>query len=176
MTKLVSFVVFTAGFIWTWFLFHSSPIISIDVHAGLQSRLTDLIAETIQKARPQSYNFKMLGLSTETIDENKISARFSYSYFDQAEDRERTRQTVTGEAVLNRAATESEDEQKWVIQSVKTNQSEIEFQQGLVIGPNPSNEVSDPTTPPADTQPIEESTTAPATPSPETATEVKKTE
>lgn len=135
MGKLISFVVFVAAFAWTWFLFNSQPKVNVGVHAGLQSKLALLIEETIKTSRPQSYDFKMLSLYTQTVDENKVSAHFSYKYAERStEDRETTHQTVRGEAILNRSPSENPADEKWVVQSVKSDSSNIEFQEGLVIG------------------------------------------
>ncbi len=134
MVKLVSFVVFTAAFIWTWFLFQSKTTTGIGVHAGLQSKLALLIEGTIRDARPNAYNFQMVSLYTKNLDENKVGAYFSYRYAEKLEGKESVEQAIKGEAVLNRTASENQDEQKWVVQSVKTDNTEIEFQEGSVIG------------------------------------------
>lgn len=137
MIKFLSLVVFLVGFIWTWSLFNSEPKISYGVHAGLQSKLTIMIEETLKKARPNIYAFAMENLTTETLDENKISAKFRYSYMESGEEKERTHQTVHGEAILNRTAGENTADQKWIVQNVRTDQSQIEFQEGIVIGSGP---------------------------------------
>ena len=135
MGKLISFVVFVAAFTWTWCLFNSQPKVNVGVHAGLQSKLAILIEDTIKTNKPQSYDFKMLSLYTQTIDENKVSAHFSYKYSERStEDKETSHQTITGEAILNRSPSENPADEKWVVQSVKSDSSNIEFQEGLVIG------------------------------------------
>ncbi len=133
MVKLVSFLVFTAAFIWSWCLFHSKSNVGIGIHAGIQSKLAVIIEDAIHKARPNAYNFQIITLYTKNVEENKISAFFTYRYSEKMEERESTDQTVKGEAVLNRAASEIPDEQKWIIQSVKTDDTAIEFRDGSVI-------------------------------------------
>lgn len=148
MGKLISFVVFVGAFAWTWCLFNSQPKVNMGVHAGLQSKLAILIEDTIKTSKPHSYDFKMLSLYTQTIDENKVSAHFSYKYSEHsAEDKETSHQTVTGEAILNRSPSENPADEKWVVQSVKSDSSNIEFQEGLVIGA--SAETPAPTAPAA---------------------------
>lgn len=170
MIKFLSLIVFLVGFVWTWSLFNSEPKISYAVHAGLQSKLTSMIEETLKKARPNIYGFAMENLSTETLDENKISAKFRYSYMESGEEKEKTHQTVHGEAILNRTAGENSADQKWIVQNVRTDQSQIEFQEGLVIGSGPEPKAA-PEAAPAGTAPVEEKT-APAAP----VEEPKKTE
>lgn len=134
MIKFVSLIVFLLGFTWTWCLFNSESKISVAVHAGLQSKLGTFIEETLKKAHPTLYAFDLESLSTKTLDENKVSAQFRFSYSEKSEDKEHSRQTVHGEAILNRNPSETTGDQKWVIQSVKTDQAQIEFLEGSVIG------------------------------------------
>lgn len=134
MGKLISFVVFLAAFVWTWFLFQSEPKVNVGVHAGLQSKLAVMIEETIKANKPQAYGFQMLSIYTETIDANKVSAHFSYKYSERTEDKETSQQTIKGVAVLNRTASENPQDEKWVVQSVRSNNTNIEFQEGSIIG------------------------------------------
>lgn len=175
MIKFLSLVVFLVGFIWTWSLFNSEPKISYGVHAGLQSKLALMIEETLKKARPGIYAFAMENLTTETLDENKISAKFRYSYMENGEEKEKTHQTVHGEAVLNRTAGENPADQKWIVQNVRTDQSQIEFQEGIVIGSGPETAPAESAVSPApqNTAPVNQAApAAPAAP----AEEPKKTE
>ena len=133
MIKLFSFFVFVAAFVWTWFLFNSKNAIGIDIHAGIQSKLAILIEDTIKKSKPNSTGFKVIKIYTEKIDENRISAKFSFQYDDKLEEDEKTTQTLHGEAILNKGLSENPDVQKWIVQSVKTSASNLEFREGLVI-------------------------------------------
>ncbi len=133
MIKLLSFFIFIAGFIWTWSLFSSKSAIGIDVHAGIQSKLATLIQDTIRSKKPSSSNFQLNQIYTEKLDENKIKAYFTYQFMDLLEGTEKTEQTISGYAILNRGLSEDPAIQKWVIQSVKTNSSGLEFKEGLVI-------------------------------------------
>lgn len=139
MIKLVSFIVFIAAFVWTWFLFNSHDKISMATHAGIQSKFMILIEESVKAAKPNSSNFEILNIYTEKIDDNQISAHFSYKYMDQLQDKEKVSQTLTGEAVLYRGLSENPKNDKWIIKSIKTDNSNIEFQQGLTISPEAEN-------------------------------------
>lgn len=177
MAKLVSFFLFTAAFIWSWFLFHSQSNVGIGVHAGIQSKLAVIIEDAIHKARPNAYNFQMITLYTKNLEENKISAYFTYRYSEKMEEKESSDQTIKGEAILNRAASEIPDEQKWVIQSVKTDNTAIEFRDGSVIksgdvSGEDTSEGADVKAAPEGTAPA--ATSAPAAPN--APTEEKKTE
>jgi hypothetical protein len=137
MIKLISSVVFAGAFIWTWFLFNSELKINVSTHAALQSKLAIMIEDTIKAAKPNVMRFQMHSLYTKTLDDNKISAHFSYSYTEGLTEKEKVEQSITGEAVLNRSPSENADDQKWVVQSVKTDSSVIEFQEGSIIGGEP---------------------------------------
>ena len=135
MIKLVSFVVFIAAFIWTWFLFNSQTKINMQTHAGIQSKFMVLIEESIKTSKPGSSNFEILNIYTQKIDDNQISAHFSYKFTDKLEDAEEASQTMSGEAVLQRGLSENPENDTWVVKSVKTGSSNVEFQQGLVVNP-----------------------------------------
>lgn len=133
MMKLVSVLIFIGAFVWTWSLLTTKSTVGIDVHAGIQSKLAILIEETIKNKRPNSSNFEVNKIYTEKIDDNKIKAHFSYKFMDTLEDNEKSEQTITGQAILNRSLSEDPNIQKWIIQSVKTDSNSIEFKEGLVI-------------------------------------------
>jgi hypothetical protein len=124
---------FVAAFTWTWFLFNAKSSIGVDIHAGIQSKLSVLIEEAIKKSKPHSSDFQLLKIYTEKLDDNRISAHFSYRYDDVLEENEKTTQTLTGEAILNKGLSENPQVQKWIVQSVKSNASNLEFKEGLVI-------------------------------------------
>lgn len=151
MVKLLSLIVFIAAFVWTWFLFNSDRKISQATHAGIQSKLMLLIEETIKKSRPNSSEFEIISIQTQELDDNQVSARFSYKYSDQldtpttttttAEPQaaspsatpEKVNQSMSGEAILYRALSENPEADKWVIKSVKTENSSLEFLEGTTV-------------------------------------------
>lgn len=135
MAKLISFVVFIAAFVWTWFLFNSQSKINLATHAGIQSKFILLIEETVKKAKPNSSNFEILNISTEKIDDNQISAQFSYKYTDEMADKESVEQVLSGNAILYRGLSEDPNTDSWIVKSIKTDKSTIEFHQGMVINP-----------------------------------------
>ena len=143
MMKLVSFFIFVAAFVWTWSLLTTKSTIGIDIHAGIQSKLAILIQDAIKAKRPNSTNFELNKIYTEKIDDNRIKAYFTYKFVDTLEDQEKSEQTISGQAILNRSLSEDPNVQKWVIQSVKTDSNAIEFKEGLVI----SSDENDPVTP-----------------------------
>ena len=135
MIKLGSFIVFIAAFVWTWSLFNSHSKISLATHAGIQSKFMMLIEESVKTAKPKSSNFEITNISTEKIDDNQVSAHFSYKYDDMIQDNEKVSQVMTGEALLYRALSENQNDDKWIVKSIKTDNPSIEFQQGMIVNP-----------------------------------------
>lgn len=124
---------FVAAFAWSWHLFNSKNSVGIEIHAGIQSKLGFLIEDTIKKSKPNSSNFQVINIYTQKMDDNKITAHFSFKYDDVMEENEKVSQMLSGEATLTRTLSEDPQIQKWVVQSVKSNSSNIEFKEGLII-------------------------------------------
>lgn len=141
MLKIVSLVTLIAGLVWTWTLFNSTSKMNTQTHAEIQSKLALLIEDTIKNKKPQSSDFQINQLYTSAINENLVSAHFSYQFKDilknsSAADNysaESVEQSVTGYALLAKIPSENSDLQKWVIQSIKTSQETVNFSEGLAI-------------------------------------------
>lgn len=129
MIKIFSFVLFVSAFIWTWCLFNSPSQMGTDIHAGIQSKLTILIEESVKAKVPTMANFRLNKMYTEKLEDNKVKAHFSYQY-DEADS---TTQTISGEAVLTKALSEDPNVQKWVLQSVNAGSQALEFREGTTI-------------------------------------------
>lgn len=100
-----------------------------DIHAGIQSKLTILIEESIKAKIPTMANFRLNKIYTEKIDDNKVKAHFSYQY----DDADNTTQTIAGDAILTKGLSEDPAIQKWVLQSVNAGSQSLEFKEGLTI-------------------------------------------
>jgi hypothetical protein len=138
MVKIISLIIFITAFVLSWCAFNGHSNMGIDVHAGVQSKLSILIEDTIKTKRPNSENFKLIKMYTEKIDDQKIMAHFSYEFQDalvasDSENQEKTIQKISGSAVLSKGLSEDPSVQKWVLQSVKTGTETVDFKDGLVI-------------------------------------------
>lgn len=139
MVKIISLIVFVVAFVLSWCAFNGRSAMGIDVHAGVQSKLSILIEDTIKAKRPNSENFKLVKMYTEKMDEQKIMAHFSYEFQDEmvasgdSTTKEKTTQKISGSAVLTKGLSEDPSVQKWVLQSVKTGTENIDFKDGLII-------------------------------------------
>ncbi|MFN3696127.1 MAG: hypothetical protein ACK4VO_01705 [Pseudobdellovibrio sp.] len=136
MVKIVSLLVFIVSFVWTWNLFTTPNKMGIEIHAGIQSQLSELIEDTLKSRKPYVSNFKLLKMYTEKIDDQKIKAVFSYS-FDEAQSETdsagQTTQTISGEATLTKGLSETKGLQKWNIQSVKSDNQNLFFKDGSIL-------------------------------------------
>lgn len=94
-----------------------------------------LIEERVKASKPNSSNFEIIKIYTENIDDNQVSAHFSYKFTEELLDKSKVNQTMSGEAVLYRGLSENQKDDKWVIKSIKTDNPKIEFQQGVVVTP-----------------------------------------
>lgn len=157
MIKLASFLIFAIAFTLSWLTFNNQATIGIDIHAGIQSKLAVMIEETLKAKKPNVSDFILTKMHTEKIDDNKIRAIFSYKYTEGLEEKESAQQMIAGEAILSRGVSENPNLQKWIVQSIKTGSSRVEFKEGTVITsdgkmtePEPESPAESATTPSAD--------------------------
>lgn len=135
MKKIISLVVFVAALVWTWNVIHTTPAIGFETHSGIQTKLADLIKQTLAAKKPNAKNVTITRLWTETLSENKVRAVFAYSFNDAIEGHESFDQIIEGEAVLHREPSEDSAVDKWVLQSVRTTNDMVTFTEGSVITP-----------------------------------------
>lgn len=137
MAKIVSLIILLLSLVWTWSLFNSPSKMNTQTHAEIQSKLTLLIEDTIKNKKPLSSDFEMKQMYTSAINENLVSAHFSYKFKDQMDagtpEAEGIEQSISGYALLAKIPSENQDLQKWVVQSIKTDQQSISFAEGLVV-------------------------------------------
>lgn len=135
MMKVISVIVLICAMIWSWTQFNSKSTLSTQTHAELQSKLAILIEETLKTKKPNSSDFELKQMFTTAVNQQIVSAQFSYKYKDvlSAEEKESIEQIISGTAILEKAPTETGATQKWIVQSVKTNQESIEFSEGMVV-------------------------------------------
>lgn len=147
MFKVITLVVLVAGMVWTWTLLNSPAKMSTQLHAEIQSKLAILIEDTIKAKKPQSSDFQMNQIYTNAINENLVSAHFSYKFKDimknDVDNAEGVEQSITGYALLAKTPSENTEQQKWVIQSIKTNQESVSFSEGMVVTADDAAPTSD---------------------------------
>jgi hypothetical protein len=136
MSQFVSLIVFIGTMIWTWSLFNSDAAVSLETHAGIQSKFITLIEKSVRTSAPTVTGFEILSMHTKNIDDRQVSAHFSYRYKEQLTEGESATQVLSGEARLVRALSEDPESDRWLVQSVKTEGQQVDFQQGLTVDPS----------------------------------------
>lgn len=140
MVKIIGLIVLIAGIVWSWSMFNSPSNMNTQLHAEIQSKLAILIEDTIKNKKPNSSEFEMKQMYTSTINENLVSAHFSYKFKDKMDagtpEAEGVEQSITGYALLAKTPSENTEVQKWVIQSIKTDQESVTFNEGLSVTAN----------------------------------------
>jgi hypothetical protein len=153
MKKIISLVVFIAALVWTWNIVHSTENIGLETHSGIQTKLADLIKDTLSQKKPNAKNLVIQRLWTEALTDNKVRAVFSFKFNDSAEGGEAIEQVIEGEAVLHREPSENSRVDQWTLQSVKTTNDFVTFTEGSLITPGPtSGEAQAPVAPAAPAQ------------------------
>ena len=155
MKKIVSLVVFIAALVWTWNVVHTSEAIGFETHSGIQVKLAELIKDTLAVKRPHAKDLTIQRLWTETLNDNKVRAVFSFRFNDVSEGGDNLEQIIEGEAVLHREAADEANVDKWTLQSVKTTNDIVTFTEGSTVTPGLTTEA-----------PADEAPAATATPSP----------
>jgi hypothetical protein len=135
MKKIVSLIVFIAALVWTWNVIHTNQAIGFETHSGIQTKLAELIKNTLNKKRPNAKNLSITKLWTEDVSDNKVRAVFAYKFIDKSEAGDEVEQFIEGEAVLHRELSEEENVDKWTLQSVKTTNDIVTFSEGSIITP-----------------------------------------
>lgn len=136
MKKILSLIVFVFALVWTWSLIHSATSVGFETHSGIQQRLNEMIEASLKKARPEAQNLEIFKLWTETLSNNKVRAVFAYKFSDKSESGEMVEQTVAGEAILYREPSDVENEDLWILQSVKTTNDSLIFAEGSLVTPD----------------------------------------
>jgi hypothetical protein len=162
MKKIVSLIVFAVALIWTWNIIHNSQPIGFETHSGIQQKLAELIKQTIASKKPNAKDLQVTRLWTEPMTDNKVRAVFAYKFTEAADGEEATEQSIEGEAILHREASDSTDVDNWTLQEVKTTNDVLIFSEGSKI------------TPQTDTTTVETPTDA-ATPAPSATPDASET-
>ncbi|NUN06822.1 MAG: hypothetical protein HUU57_13795 [Bdellovibrio sp.] len=145
MKKIVSLIVFIVALAWTWNVIHSTQAVGFETHSGIQSKLAELIKNTLAAKKPNSKDLVITRLWTESIGENKVRAAFAYRFVEISESGEELEQVIEGEAYLYREPSEDAGVDKWTLQSVKTTNDIVVFTEGSTITPGEATEPTEAT-------------------------------
>lgn len=130
--KIVSVLLFAAALIGSWHLVNRRVAVPEQMHASIQSELKNIIADYVQKNRPNSKNLQFEKFWTEAAKPNRVKAYFTYSFEDTSEESGETLTEISGTAVLNRAG-ETPDEVTWSLDELNIENNKVEFQEPINI-------------------------------------------
>jgi hypothetical protein len=143
--KYLSTILFALCLGWTWKVIHTQGSVPFNTHAALQSKLAEIIANTIQTMKPDSENFKMEYLWTEALPNGQIKAHFSYKFEEVDAEQDIVENGLEGYAILEKEKSIADTDDKWTVVDVKTNSDTLNFREGLVITPGKAQDLTDPT-------------------------------
>lgn len=159
MKKILSLIVFFTLLVWTWNVIHTTPAVGFETHTAIQEKILEMLTSTLQAKRPQAQQIEVVRLWTESLDDNKIRAVFSYKFQDKIGDgaptstpaqtpapapdqtpiqmtEQTTEQTINGEAILQRLASDDPSLDNWKLLEVKTTGDTVIFRDGSTITPD----------------------------------------
>ncbi len=135
--KYLSVIIFLSAMSWTWGLTNRELPISERVHVGIQEDLKRLISDYIQENLPNSKNLLFDRFYTESLDDNKVKASFTYSFEDEDEQIGQARVQIEGYAVLNRGQ-ETNETIEWTFDELVILNNQVDFKEPLKVNPSGS--------------------------------------
>lgn len=135
MKKIVAPLLLAALLVWTWHTVHTPSAIGFETHSGVQAKLAELIQKTLQAKKPEAENLQIVKIWTSPVSENKLKAVFTYKFTEKGTDGGTAEKTIQGEATLYRDPSEDPTLDKWVLQSVSTEQESLNFTDGSTVVP-----------------------------------------
>lgn len=149
--KYLSTILFALCLGWTWKVIHTQGSVPFNTHAALQSRLAEIIANTIETMKPESANFKMEYIWTEILPNGQIKAHFSYKFDEVDSEEDIVENGIEGYAILEKESSVAEQDDRWSVIDIKTNNGTLNFREGIVITPNLPQDLTNPSQEPTPT-------------------------
>ena len=174
--KYISTLIFGVALVYTWNLVNQVPSIAFETHAGLQTKIAEVIKQSVIEIKPLVKEITIIKITTEPIDDKTVKARFSYKFVEASEESgELAEQQVEGEATLTRSASADPERDLWTMENVKTNTGAMSFKDGIVITPTENEADSEGTTPEVESEAHAEPSTEGAEPAPASGPEATST-
>ena len=154
--RILAVFLFCVLLISTWLTFHSPPRYSQQVHTSLRTQLEQIIKESLLKKLPPAHNIQFQRVWTGAGEKhNTITADFQYSYETQD-----TLVQVSGTAlIVKQPLSTGEEHEVWVVRSIQTDDTTMDFKEPIVLLAGPQQETSSPS---VQNPPTEEPTEAKA--------------
>lgn len=154
--KYLSVIVFAVLMTWTWVVINSEAQISLETHAGIQSKLGSLIEDSIRAKKPQASDVSIDGIWTEPLENSqgkKVKAHFSYRFKEPTETGGLTESIIKGEGLLEKQPDGESGTEKWSLSEVKTTGDSVIFHEAITITTGDSSAKSDEPAEPAASEP-----------------------
>ena len=122
----------------TWFLVKTANDQRLGLHEKLQVEVEELIHNMLAARRPGAKNVRVHQVWTQNINPQTIKVFFNYS-FEETANEESVSQTISGHAILREIRHESYAIPTWTMADIATENSQMVFQNGIVITPQRGN-------------------------------------
>lgn len=131
--KYLSVVVFAILLTWTWTVINNIPSVSFETHTAIQSKVAQIIEETIKSKKPEALNVVIDQIWTENLSDNSLIAHFSYKYKENSASTGVTESKLTGTGKLDRLEDDGSGVDRWKLYQIKTSNDSITFEDALVV-------------------------------------------
>lgn len=133
MMKYLSILFFLVLLIWTWSIVHTESPVPFETHAGIQNKLVQIIAENIQKKKPDASEISIQKIWTEPLVNGQVKAHFTYRFKAPTSEGAMTDSEISGEGLLEHQADDGSGLDRWKLYEIKTTSDSIKFEEALVI-------------------------------------------
>ncbi len=136
--KYLSVLVFAILLSSTWYIINSEASISLETHIGIQSKLGQLIIDTVKAKKPTATEIQVEQVWTEPHGSGKpvrVKAHFAYRFSEPSADGGKVDSLIEGEGLLEKQNSEvaSDGLDHWVLTNVKTNNDIVTFEKAQII-------------------------------------------
>lgn len=127
------FLVFTMW--WTWSVIETPSALTEDTHVGIQEDLKRVITEYLQTNLTNVKDIQFEKFWTQTLEDNKVKASFSYSFEDAGEGDQPSdaRIGIEGHAILNRQKAEDSEYDVWSLDELNVDSNKLTYKEGMII-------------------------------------------
>ena len=134
--KYLSLLVFIILLSSTWYVINSEANVPLETHIGIQTRLSQLIVDTIRAKKPSAIGVSVESVWTEPYGDGKplrVKAHFAYRFSEPSGDSGKVDSRIEGEGLLEKQADDGSGMDHWLLNNVKTNNDSVSFEQAMLI-------------------------------------------
>ena len=133
--KYLSVLVFAVLLSSTWYIISSEAAIPLETHVGIQSKLGQLILDSVRAKKPSATAVQVDSVWTEPAGTNpvRVRAHFAYRFSESSGESGKTETSIKGEGILVKQSDDGSGFDKWSLTDVKTSNDSLVFQDAMVI-------------------------------------------